>query len=63
MPSTDLVSAGDYPPTNRRADVFGISLLRVREGRLAEEVIAVDGLSLLLQLGFTVAPPAAPPSW
>jgi len=52
---------GDFPPTHRRTRAFGLSLYAVRDGRIANEVVVLDGLSFMLQLGFTIAPPGAAP--
>lgn len=52
---------GDFPPTDRAARVYGLALFRLKEGRLVEEVMIMDGVSLLGQLGFTITPPARAP--
>jgi predicted ester cyclase len=52
---------GDFPPTNRRAEAIGLTLYRMRDGRLSDEVTLVDGISLMHQLGFTLSPPAPGP--
>lgn len=44
------------PPTGRRVEINGISLERVADGRVLEEVVYFDQLTLLQQLG--VAPAA-----
>jgi len=49
---------GDFPPTGRHAVASGLSLMRFDGGRLVEEVTVLDGLTLLTQLGFTIAPPS-----
>lgn len=50
---------GDFPPTNRRFSMPGITWLRLEGGRIAEEWTASDQLDVLLQLGFRVTPPEA----
>ena len=42
---------GDQPPTNRYAEVSGISVYRVEDGKLAEETVQFDVLNFFQQLG------------
>ena len=44
------------PPTGRRVEVHGISLERIEDGRVLDEIVYFDQLALLQQLG--VAPTA-----
>lgn len=49
---------GDFPPTGRFAVTSGLSLMRFDAGRLTDEVTVLDGVTLLTQLGFSIAPPS-----
>jgi len=42
----------------KKVQSTGMSLLHVKNGKIAEEWVESDGLATVLQLGFTVTPPA-----
>ena len=44
------------PPTGRRVDVDGMTILRFRDGKIVERWQAMDMLGLLTQLGAVPAP-------
>jgi len=46
-------------PTGKRAEVTGISIVRIAGGRIAEEWNAWDALGLMQQLGAVPPPPGA----
>lgn len=46
------------PPTGRRVELAGMSILHMKEGKVADEWIAANNLYWLQQLGYTVVPPA-----
>jgi predicted ester cyclase len=48
------------PPTGRRVTWRGAHTFRLADGRIVQEWLTVDGMSLLEQLGATVTLPAAP---
>lgn len=48
---------GDLPPTNKRFSTFGLTWLRLENGRIAEEWSSTDQLDALLQLGFGIRLP------
>lgn len=50
---------GEFPPTGKSVKVWGVSLNHFANGKLTEEWIAFDNHSVMEQLGFTLAPPAA----
>jgi len=51
--------AGAMPPTGKSAKVWGISILRFANGKIAEEWLGFDNQSLMEQLGYTMTPPSA----
>lgn len=50
----------DIPPTGKSVEWRGIGILRVVDGKLAEQWQAEDQLGLLRQLGVTTMPPGQP---
>jgi steroid delta-isomerase-like uncharacterized protein len=48
------------PPTNRQATVTGITIDRLRDGRIVESTTNWDALGLMQQLGVVSLPAAAP---
>lgn len=49
---------GAMPPTGKHVTNSGATLIRYRDGKIAEEVVYFDVLGWQTQLGFTLAPPA-----
>jgi len=49
---------GLFPPTGKRVDVQGMSILHFAEGKITDEWIAGNNLLWLKQLGYTLIPPA-----
>lgn len=45
------------PATGKPISVSGMTLMRFRDGKLAEETVAMDMLDWVQQLGYTVTPP------
>jgi steroid delta-isomerase-like uncharacterized protein len=50
---------GDIPPTGKSFRVSGVSLLRYIDGKMTEELVYFDSAEWMLQLGYTIEPPAA----
>lgn len=42
----------------KKVQVTGINIMHVKNGKFVEEWVESDGMAAMLQLGFTVAPPA-----
>lgn len=49
---------GDFPPTGKMVRVTGVSIIHFANGKIAREIAEAANLSLMLQLGFTLTPPA-----
>jgi predicted ester cyclase len=49
---------GEEPPTGKSVTLPGLTLLRYRDGKIAEEIVEFDSLAWKQQLGYTVVPPA-----
>ena len=49
---------GDMPPTGKPVTLWGISILRIANGKIVEEWVGFDNQSLMEQLGFTMIPPS-----
>jgi predicted ester cyclase len=49
---------GEMPPTGKKVDFWGISVLHFANGKLTREFVAFDNHALLQQLGFTMTPPS-----
>jgi predicted ester cyclase len=50
----------ENPPTGREVRFSGVTISRVVEGKIVENWVVSDRLSLMQQLGFTLTPPAPP---
>jgi predicted ester cyclase len=50
---------GEMPPTGKKVNFWGISVLHFANGKLTREFVAFDNQSLMEQLGFTMEPPAS----
>jgi len=50
--------AGATPPTGKSVKVSGSTLLRFKDGMIAEEIVYFDALDMQTQLGYTLTPPA-----
>jgi predicted ester cyclase len=48
---------GEFPPTGKSFKNTGLSLYRFANGKMAEERAETDGFHVMLQLGFSLAPP------
>ncbi len=51
--------AGATPPTGKAVKLSGATLIRYRDGKIAEELVYFDLLEWQTQLGYTVTPPAS----
>lgn len=54
--NTGPLWVGDIPATGREVDVTGITINRVRDGRIVEQWEQADTLGILQQLGVVEAP-------
>jgi predicted ester cyclase len=50
---TNTGSLGSLPPTGRRVEIDGMSLIRYEDGRIAEERIFLDSREFRRQLGLS----------
>ena len=48
---------GNIPPTGKAVDLDGLTLLKMKDGKIASESLRFDTLSWRQQLGFTVQAP------
>ena len=55
---TNTAPRGDLPAAGRAVEVTGATIARVVGGVIVEEWVYTDYLSTMLQLGFTLTPPA-----
>ena len=51
--------AGAAPATGKSVKLSGSTLMRYRDGKIAEEIVYFDVLDWQMQLGYTLNPPAA----
>jgi len=51
-------SPGATPPTGKSVKITGSTLIRYRDGKIAEEIVHFDVLDWQMQLGYTLTPPA-----
>lgn len=49
---------GQFPPTGKSVEVWGVVLAHFENGKLIEEWVGYDNQSFMEQLGFTMIPPA-----
>jgi predicted ester cyclase len=49
---------GQFPPTGKSVEVWGVVLAHFENGKLTEEWVGYDNQSFMEQLGFTMIPPA-----
>lgn len=49
---------GSAPPTGKSVTNKGSTLIRYRDGKIAEEIVCFDALDWQFQLGYTLTPPA-----
>jgi predicted ester cyclase len=49
---------GQFPPTGKSVEVWGVVLAHFENGKLSEEWVGYDNQSFMEQLGFTMIPPA-----
>jgi len=50
---------GEMPPTGKAVKLWGIDVVHFANGKITERWVAYDNQSVMEQLGFTLAPPAA----
>jgi steroid delta-isomerase-like uncharacterized protein len=50
---------GAAPPTGKSVKLSGSTLMRYRDGKIAEEIVYFDVLDWQMQLGYTLTPPVA----
>jgi predicted ester cyclase len=49
---------GSIPPTGKKISATGISILHFKDGKIMEEWVESDNLTVMMQLGFTLTPPS-----
>jgi steroid delta-isomerase-like uncharacterized protein len=55
---TDTGTFGELPPTGMSIHISGASVIRVVDGKYAEEWMYYNEGAMMMQLGFTLVPPA-----
>jgi steroid delta-isomerase-like uncharacterized protein len=55
-----VMPGGTLPGTGRKVNVSGMSIDYLKDGKLVKEVVIFNTLEMLMQLGFTLNPPAPP---
>jgi steroid delta-isomerase-like uncharacterized protein len=55
-----VTPGGTVPGTGRKVSVTGMSIDYLRDGKMVKEVVIFNALEMLMQLGFTLNPPAPP---
>lgn len=50
--------SGVMPPTGKSVKIWGVSLIRYANGKIAEEWVGFDNQSFMEQLGHTMTPPS-----
>ena len=58
MTGTNTGPRGDLPATGKAIKISGVSIVRIVNGKLTEELLFYDLSNVLKQLGFTLNPPA-----
>jgi predicted ester cyclase len=48
---------GQIPPTGKKIKVSSVSIIRLVNGKIAEQLIYANRAAVLRQLGFTFTPP------
>jgi len=51
---------GSFPSTGKKARFYGVFIIHIVDGKIAEEWLYFNQASLLQQLGFTLTPPQPP---
>ena len=52
-----MTPMGKLPPTNKKVHISGIAISTIVDGKIKEDVAYFDMLNMMMQLGFTLAPP------
>ncbi len=50
---------GTLPPTGRKVSINGMSIDYLKDGKFVKEVVIYNVLEMMMQMGFTLNPPAA----
>jgi len=50
--------AGEMPPTGKKINIWGITILSFANGKVTKEIVAYNNQALMEQLGFTLIPPS-----
>ena len=51
---------GTLPPSGRKVNITGLAIDYLKDGKFVKEVVVFNLLDMLMQLGFTLAPPQPP---
>jgi steroid delta-isomerase-like uncharacterized protein len=54
-----IMPAGELPPTGKQVRLSGIGIDYIENGKIVRELVAYNVLEMMMQLGFTLAPPQA----
>lgn len=57
---TNTGPLGELPPTNKKVQISGITIFKVVNGKIAEEMIFYNYAAIYRQLGYTITPPQEP---
>ena len=52
--------SGELPPTSKKISVNGLAIDTVQDGKITKEIVVYNVLDVMMQLGFTLTPPAPP---
>jgi steroid delta-isomerase-like uncharacterized protein len=56
-----VMPGGTMPATGKKVSVSGMSIDYLKDGKFVKEIVVMNVLEMMMQLGFTLAPPQAPP--
>ena len=52
---------GTMPATGKKVSISGMSIDYLKDGKFVKETVVYNVLEMMMQMGFTLAPPQAPP--
>jgi predicted ester cyclase len=55
-----VMPGGTLPPTGRKVSVTGMSIDYLKDGKFVKETVIFNVLEMMMQMGFTLAPPQMP---
>jgi predicted ester cyclase len=54
-----VMPGGTMPPSGKKVSITGLSIDYLKDGKLAKEIVVMNTLEMLMQLGFQLVPPGA----